>query len=743
MTSAVSGLCFLLGACLTTTGLQFRLFSQNATHMEVCLYREVQNQDAVRCFPLFRDPASNLWSVQVSEKELANLKLKKSPIYYGYRVWGPNWPYDPLWRPGTEIGFIADVDSDGHRFNPNKLSLDPYALEISHGMDQVTDMTIFETGPLHRTRDSARSAPKGVIIPQVLGPHKLPKPTRALKDDVIYEVHVKGLTKNDPSIPSPWRGTYKGAGMKAAYLKDLGVTAVEFLPVHQKVSDRNNPNYWGYMTLGYFAPERSYSYDQSPGGPTTEFREMVEEFHRHGIKVIIDVVYNHTGEGGANAEMPAHSSIYSFRGIDNAVYYELTPQKDMYMDNTGCGHNFATFREPVRQFIMDSLGYWKNVMGVDGFRFDLAPVLGNVPRNGRFFFDGEDPRGVLKRAVSELPGRPAGGGEGVDLIAESWGVGDGTFVQGRFPVGWSEWNAEGFRDHIRQYYNKRGFEPVTIGQLANAISGSASIFQGGGRKPWNSVNILTTHDGFTARDLFSHNDKNNNQPWPFGPSDGGENHNRSWDQGGDPVLQRQLTRTALMTLLLSAGTPHLNGGDEFYRTLRGNNNPWNLDSVANYLQWDTLAENLKLKEFVKFLLSFRAQNPALRPAEFYTGRDQNHNGLKDVTWYSSEGQELRLKEFDRTGGFLAYRLDASEFAGRSPVRSIFIAMNADFHKVNVKLPPPAPGHAWFRVADTAAWFEAEGNFHPPGQETRLGYDYEMHSRCELLLVEKPISPVNK
>lgn len=739
MPSIISGLCLALGACLSGPSLSFRIFSENATHIEVCLFQEPQNHEAVKCFELRRDPASSVWATSLSAEEVKALGFEGRPIYYGYRVWGPNWTYDPAWRPGSELGFVADVDRNGHRFNPNKLALDPYALEVSHGMEQVPDMTIFETGPLHRLRDSALAAPKGVVVPNDLRPLNQPKPKRAFKDDVIYEVHVKGFTKSDASIPSHLRGTFKGAALKAKYLKDLGVTAVEFLPVHTKVSEHNNPNYWGYMTLNYFSPERSYAFDQSPGGPIAEFRAMVEEFHRHGIKVFIDVVYNHTGEGGANAAMPAHSSIYSFRGIDNSVYYELNAKKDMYEDNTGCGHNFATFREPVRQFIMDSLAYWKDRMGVDGFRFDLAPVIGNVPENGKFVFKPEDPRGVLKRAVNELPARPAEGGDGVDLIAESWGVGEGTFVQGRFPKGWAEWNAEGFRDHVRSFFNKRGYEPVTIGQLANAISGSASVFARNGRKPWSAVNILTSHDGFTARDLFSYNDKNNSQPWPYGPSDGGENHNRSWDQGGDEALQRQLTRTALMTLLLSAGTPHLNGGDELYRTLRGNNNPWNLDSVANYLQWETLPENSKLKDFVAFLLKFRRENPALRPAEYYEGRDRNGNGLKDVTWYTSDGRELRAKELQYTGGFLAYRLDATEFSDASPVRSIFIATNAEFYNVNVRLPTPAPGHAWFRLADTAAWFEADGNFHPPGQEARVERDYEMHSRCELLLIEKPLS----
>ncbi len=706
--------------------------------MEVCLFRETQNHDAIKCFLMEREPASNIWSANIGEDELRSLRLKDSTIYYGYRAWGPNWPYDPAWKPGSQAGFIADVDGEGHRFNPNKLTLDPYAREISHGLDQVTDMTIFETGPLHRTRDSARSVPKGVILTQAAQAFAHKKPAGAFKDDVVYEVHVKGFTKSDLSIPQALRGTYKGAAMKAAYLKDLGVSVVEFLPVHQKVSDRNNPNYWGYMTLGYFAPERSYAFDQSPGGPTKEFRAMVDEFHRHGIKVMIDVVYNHTGEGGANRESPGNSSIFSFRGIDNAVYYELNAEKNLYNDNTGCGHNIAAHREPVRQFVMDSLNYWKDVMGVDGFRFDLAPVLGNVPQDGRFKFTPEDPRGILQRAVHELPARSAQGGEGVDLVAEPWGIGDGTYVQGRFPAGWSEWNAEGFRDPIRSYYNKRGVEPVSLGRVANAVSGSALLFQASGRKPFNAVNILTAHDGFTARDLFSYNEKNNNQPWPYGPSDGGENHNRSWDQGGDPVMQRQLTRTALMTLLLSAGTPHLNGGDEFYRTLKGNNNPWNLDSVANYLPWSSLKENQKLHAFVRAILRFRRENPALRPREYYTGTAANGNGLKDITWLKEDGGELRTQEFDSEHGFLAYRLDTSQANGASPVRSIYVALNAGFENKTLRLPEPAKGFSWYRVADSAAWFEADGNFHEPGTEAAVGREYKMHGRCELLLVEKPL-----
>ncbi len=733
-----SAICFVLGACLSATGIQFKLFSRNATRVEVCLFTERQGQDAIQCYPLERDRDSGTWSLNIRTDELKRAGISRTQfkkLLYGYRVWGPNWNYDPAWTPGSLAGFRADVDSAGNRFNPNKLVLDPYAQEISHGFESVEDATVFESGALHRSRDNARVAPKGVVLTEPLRRFKVAKPTRAFKDEVIYEVHVKGFTMSDPSIREELRGTYKGAAMKARYLKDLGVTAVEFLPVQQKVSLRSSPNYWGYMTLGYFAPERSYAFDKSLGGPTREFREMVEEFHREGIKVYVDVVYNHTGEGGVHAIDPSVGPIYSFRGIDNASYYELASDKTRYEDNTGCGHNLATFREPVRNFVMDNLAYWQDVMGVDGYRFDLAPVLGNVPQNGRFHFDGEDPGGILKRAVSELPVRPVAGGAGVDLIAESWGVGEGTFVQGQFPRGWSEWNAQAFRDPVRSFYNKRGIEPVKLGSLADGISGSHSLFSR--RYPWNSVNIVTAHDGFTLKDLFSYNEKRNNQAWPYGPSDGGENNNRSWDQGGDPILQKQLARTAMMTMILSAGVPHITGGDEFLRTIRGNNNPWNLDGVGNYLDWNSLAENQSFLSFVRGLLRFRAEFPALRPVRFFEGRDLNGNGLKDLTWYLASGEEFRPGDFDRTGGFLAYRLDTSE-SGQPGVRSLFVALNSDFTSAALKLPDPAPGFAWYRVADSAAWFESRNNIHPKGQEERMGERYGMHGRCALLLVEKAL-----
>jgi isoamylase len=725
-----------LGAAVNNTGLEFRLFSKNATRIEVCLFEEALQKDAVKCYPLHAQ-GDDTWWLKVSSEELKAAGLSKArqkKLFYGYRVWGPNWEYDPSWRPGSLAGFHADVDARGNRFNPNKLALDPYALEISHGFESLDDVTVFETGALHRGRDSAPFAPKGVILPRSSSNLKVAKPNRPFKDESIYEVHVKGFTMADSSIDPALRGTYKGAAMKARYLKSLGITAVEFLPVQSKVSMRNYPNYWGYMTLGYFAPERSYSFDKSPGGPTNEFREMVEEFHRHGIKVYVDVVYNHTGEGGTKADDPTNSSIYSFRGIDNSTYYELAPDKAHYMDNTGCGHNIATYLEPVRNFVMDSLKYWKEELGVDGYRFDLAPVLGNSPRNGRFHFDSQDPRGILQRAVIELPVRPEAGGDGVDLISEPWGVGDGTFVQGQFPKGWSEWNAQTFRDPIRSFFNKRGIEPVKVGQLADAISGSSSLFSGGDRRPWNSVNIVTAHDGFTLKDLFSFNDKNNNQPWPYGPSDGGENNNRSWDAGGDPFLQRQLARTAIFAMLLSAGVPHITGGDEFLRTVRGNNNPWNLDSTGNYLDWNSLSANVTHLNFVKGLLQFRNEHPALRPSQFFKGRDVNGNGLKDIAWYSSAGAELSAADFDRTNGFIAFRLDTS--ADATGVRSIFAALNADGKGVDVKLPAPALGYRWHRVADTAAWFESKNNIHSKGFEEPVDRDYGMHGQCALLMVEK-------
>lgn len=740
-----------LGAHYDETGanIVFRVFSARATRIEVNLFDQPFGAGERVRLLLTEDPATHIWSTTVATADLGAKGISDT-VYYGYRAWGPNWPFDATWTKGTLVGFLKDVDELGNRFNPNKLLLDPYAIEVSH--DTINppnkDRMIFVSGEGKRQRDSGPVAPKGIV----LKPDRTDfgtKPTRPFRDEIIYEVHVRGLTRNDASIPEEERGTYAGAARKAAYLQSLGVTAVEFLPVQETDNDQNDflaprtdgANYWGYLTHNYFAPDRRFSSDKSPGGPTREFKAMAKAFHDAGIKVYIDVVYNHTGEGGlyrdtsGRFELTDKTNLLSWHGLDNASYNELTDDKAHYYDNTGVGGNFNTANKVVRDQIIDSLRYWCESLGVDGFRFDLAPVLGNACTQGCFRFDKLDPNNTLNRVFNELPVRPAGGGPGADVIAEPWALGDGTFQLGDFPRGWAEWNGR-FRDSLRRAQNKLGVENVTPAELSKRFSGSSDLYQDDGRKPWHSVNFMVAHDGFTLRDLYSFNSKVNDQPWPFGPSDGGSDDNLSWDQGGDASLQRQAARNGLAFLMLSAGVPMITGGDEMYRTQQGNNNPYNLDSPGIWLNWGDLLTNKNLHDFTRRIIHFRRDHPALRPAEFFVGVDRNNNGLKDLTWYRDNGQEPDGDYFDNPNNhFLAYRIDGTEFG--DGVGSIYVGYNGWSGDVNVTLPANAPDKTWHRVGDTAAWMEGDGNFKDPGSEDPLpNSPYDMKGRSVLLLIEK-------
>lgn len=720
-----------LGAFYDAGGktIHFRVAAPNATRVEVYIYAAPFGQDERLSRVMTRD-AQGIWSAEVAVSELGF----EGPVYYGYRAWGPNWPYDRSWRKGSSAGFIADVDRDGHRFNPNKLLLDPYARETSHDPlnSRNTRPEVFASGPQGRTIDSGPYAPKGIVlrpIPIDCGP----KPRRAFKDEIIYEVHVRGFTMNAPDVPEKFRGTYRGAAMKSAYLRELGVTAVEFLPVHEFQNEANDlepstsgDNYWGYMTLNYFSPDRRYAFDKSPGGPTREFREMVKAFHEQGIKVYLDVVYNHTGEGGVADRTGNVASIISWRVLDNATYYQLASDARFYYDNTGCGANTNCADPLVRRMILDSLRYWAEEMGVDGFRFDLAVVLGNAVRRGGFNFRPGDPESVLQRAAREL--------RGVDLIVEPWGIGEGTFQLGNFPAPFAEWNAF-YRDTIRRKQNRLGVEAVTPGQMAMRLSGSSDLFGDDGRRPWHSVNYIVSHDGFTLRDLYSYNAKNNGRGWPFGPSDGGEDNNLSWDQGGDAALQRQAARTALALLMTSAGVPMITGGDEFLRTQHGNNNPYNLDSEKNWMDWSLLKANAKHVQFTRRLLAFRSAHPALRPDQFYRGTDGNGNGLKDITWLKDDGSEPDTGYWNNADmHFLAYRLDGTELGDAAA--SIYVAYNGWSGRVRATVPGNLPGKKWYRVLDTAARFEGEENIRVPGDEPEVRTAYEVAPRSAVVLIEK-------
>lgn len=725
-----------LGARYSAMGdsIIFRVYSKRAERIDVYLFRDASGADESMRHALTKESTGDVWSVTVQVSQL-NAAGITGPVYYGYRAWGPNWKFDANWTKGSLAGFQADVDGIGNRFNPNKLLLDPYALEISHDPANGTqsDGTIYASGPHHRLKDSGRVAPKAIVMmPDSTSTGE--RPTRPLKDEIIYEVHVRGLTAQESSIPVDERGTYAGAAAKADYLKDLGITAVEFLPLHEFGNDQNavpppaDDDYWGYATLNFFAPDRRYAKDKSLGGPTREFKRMVRAFHERGIKVYLDVVFNHTGEGGLYDDGRDFNTtnILSWRGLDNRTYYELTQDGKYYYDNTGVNGNFNCANEIVREQILDSLKYYSQVLGVDGFRFDLCPVLGNtleIVTNGQgFVFDKMPGSNPLNRAARELPVRPATGGAGVDLIAEPWnGRGDGGQQQGNFPAGWAEWN-DRFRDCFRRSQNKLGFAQVTPAEIATRFAGSRDMYQDDGRKPWHAINFIAAHDGPSLRDLYAYNNPGRT----------------AWDQNGDRNQQRQAARNGFAFPLLAAGVPMFTGGDEMYRTQRGDDNPYNKDESWNHLNWQDIQTNTHHFDFARKLIAFRRAHPTLRPADYFNGNDHNANGLRDITWYRDDAREPDNEYWNANDRhFLAYRIDGTESSPADSVHSIYVAYNGWRDEVRIKIPAASASRSWYRVGDTATWMEPRGNFNDPGSEEQLhSNDYEMKGRSLILLIER-------
>ncbi len=733
----------------SSSNIQFRLYSSRATRIELLLYKTPTGTQPVAKLVMVKDAASQVWSKSVAVSTIKTSYGITGTVYYGYRAWGPNWPYVSTWTVGSATGFITDVDSAGNRFNPNKVLFDPYALELSQDPNTATcaDGTVYASGATHRLKDSGPCAPKGIVLANATAPALGAKPTRALKDEIVYEVHVRGLTKSDASVPANLRGTYAGAALKASYLAGLGVTAVEFLPVQETQNDTNDvdpnsttgDNYWGYMTLNYFAPDRRYAADKTPGGPTKEWQAMVKAFHDAGIKVYIDVVYNHSGEGGAwgGTDGKTVYNLMSWRGLDNPTYYSLTNDFQYSWDNTGVGGNYNTRNGIAQNLIIDSLAYWRDQLGVDGFRFDLASVLGNTCQHGCFNFDKMDSQNALNRIVQELPPRPAAGGAGLDLIAEPWAIGGNSYQVGGFPSGWAEWNGI-YRDQIRTKQNQLGVTAITPGQLATRVAGSSDLYADDGRKPWHSVNFVVAHDGFTLKDLYSYNSKQNNQPWPYGPSDGGEDSNHSWDQAGIALDQRKAARTGMALMALSAGVPMLTGGDEALRTQFGNNNVYNLDSAANWLDWTLDPQENDMRIFTQRLLNFRKAHPALRPSNFYSGVDNNGNVMEQLRWFMPSGAQADAAYFSNANNHaLAWRIDGSEFGDSAS--AIYVAYNGWSGQVNFTLPWPGTGKQWYRVTDTATWNEGNNTIVAPGSESFIGgenYVYGLQARSVLLLIAK-------
>jgi isoamylase len=716
---------FPLGATWGTSAVHFRVRADAATAVELELYAVTMGAAQVASLPMTRSAPGTPWAADVTHQAIAAAGITGA-VYYGYRAWGPNWPLDPTWTPGSSAGFAMDVDGQGDRFDPNKLLIDPYTREISHDPLQPGSLsnTPYSTGSARAT-DDGPIAPKSIVLPPdttSTGTH----PAGALKDDVIYEVNVRGLTMSDTTVPASVRGTYAGAATKASALAALGITAIELLPIHETQNDQNDAdpqgaNYWGYSTLAFFAPDRRYASDRSAGGPTSEFKAMVAAFHGAGIKVFLDVVYNHTAEGGLSGSGVDTAKIYSMRGLDNAAYYELAADEATPVDDTGTGGNFNVASTVVRDLVIDSVTYWSGTMGVDGFRFDLAAVLGNSCASVCYTYARSDPAGILQRALA-VPD--------VSLIAEPWGVGAGTYQLGNFPPGWSEWNGD-FRDSIRIAQNELGTMTVAPSHLADKVAGSPDLYAAAGRAPWASIDFVDCHDGFTLNDEYSYDAPQDDQAYPYGPSTGGSTTDYPWDQGGAPGAQVQAARTGLALVALSAGVPMIQGGDEMLRTQYGNNNAYNLDDSAMWLDPTLATTNAAFVTWTSTLLAFRSAHPALRPAAFWDGTDHDGNGLPDVSWLDNTGAVASATYLaDTDNHFLSWRIDAQE--GGDTVRSIYIAWNGWTASITATIPAPGTGYAWWVSGDSAS-----GSFAIPGQETALGTTtWPVAARAVGVLVER-------
>jgi isoamylase len=769
----------LLGATVDAHqhAIQFRVYSKHATALEVMLFSDATSQP-ILSRALKPDAHTHIWSGHVTFTDLAKAGFTVDPKklhfpFYSYRAWGPNWPQ------GSTVGL--DFDSHGNRFNPNKSLIDPYALEISHDpRTQPADSEdVFMTGN-HRDLSSIKRSPKGLILPFPKGATS-PRPERPAKDEVIYEMHVRGFSMLAPGVPQADRGTFRGVVHLIPYLQELGVTAIELLPVFEFSDDANQEqstdgnNYWGYDPMSFFAPNRRFASPPNamrPGGAIDEFTEMAEALHAADIKLYLDVVYNHTAEGGSR-DHGKKSKLLSWRGLDNRTYYQVGPDGGGFQDNTGCGANVNTANSVVRDQVLDSQKYWHH-LGVDGFRYDLASVLGNTRTSGYdFHFDKMDSQNIFNRAIRELPARPEHGGPGVDLFAEPWGVGPGTYQLGHFPhhhshkAGMAEWNGA-FRDTLKRAENKWGISSPTPGEMAARLSGSADLFSTGMKGPTASVNYVVSHDGPTLKDLVSFNERNNHQGYPYGPTDGGDEDSMFWDHaedGDSPEVteqrQRQAARNLMaLTMLAYGGIPLFYSGDEVLRTQNANNNAYKIDSAGTWFPWpqeNTFEASMEAVrdnpffQFTKNLIGFRRHYRSLRPERFAKGVDTNHNGLRDLSWYQANGKSAvdadlpdREKGYmaDAWNGFLAMRIDAEEH-GDAGVRSIYVAYNWSHRNLRLHLPAPAPGKQWHWQGDTHRSFEKSGNFMPTGKSKTL-HDvlasdrktYPMHARTVAVFVER-------
>ncbi|MFJ8111726.1 glycogen debranching protein GlgX [Streptomyces sp. NPDC096132] len=699
---AWSGHPYPLGADFDGKGTNFALFSEVAERVELVL---VDDDGSHRTVPL-TEVDGFVW-----HGYLTGIGPGQR---YGYRVHGP-------WDPAA-----------GHRCNPAKLLLDPYARAVDGRTDNHA--SLFErAGDRPDPADSAGHTLLGVVTDPAFDWGDDTPPRRSYADTVIYEAHVRGLTRTHPDVPRTLRGTYAGLAHPSVteHLTSLGVTAIELMPVHQFVqdgvlTDRGLSNYWGYNTIGFFAPHNAYAAHGTRGRQVTEFKEMVRALHAAGLEVILDVVYNHTAEG--NQKGPT----LSFRGIDNASYYRLVDGDwSHYYDTTGTGNSLLMRHPYVLQLIMDSLRYWVTEMHVDGFRFDLAATLARqfheVDRLSAFFdLIQQDP--VISR---------------VKLIAEPWDVGEGGYQVGNFPPLWSEWNGK-YRDAVRDFWRA---EPHSLGEFASRLTGSSDLYAHSRRRPRASVNFVTAHDGFTLRDLVSYNDKHN-QANGEGNRDG-ESHNRSWNCGvegptDDPAvleLRARQQRNLLATLLLSQGIPMLSHGDELGRTQRGNNNAYCQDNKVSWIDWRLTAQQRRLTDFCRRLVALRAAHPGLRRRRFFHGETVTHAGqpLPDLVWLQPDSREMRDRDWLRSdahsvGVFLnGDAIAEPDPRGRPVVDDSFLLLfNSYWEPVPFRLPGAAYGERWTVCADTAEPDEGRDE-----TEYKAGAEVTVESRSLIVLSRPP------
>ena len=693
-----------LGATWDGKGVNFALFSAHAEKVELCLFdRSGTQEDARIVLPEYTD---EVWHCYLPEVRPGQL--------YGYRVYGP---YDP---------------PAGHRFNHNKLLLDPYARAIS-GHFRISDALCgYRIGSPREDlsfdrRDSARYMPKCRVVESAFTWEGEQRPHTSWEETIVYELNVRGFTMRHPAVLERQRGTFAALASPAVidYLIGLGVTAIELLPVHavaneRRLEDLGLVNYWGYNTIGFFAPDPRFL----PGGQISEFKSAVKRLHEAGIEVILDVVYNHTGEGGRLGPT------LSFRGIDNLSYYCLQSERRHYDDVTGTGNTLNIEHPRVLQMVMDSLRYWALDMHVDGFRFDLAAAMGResgVYSQGSAFFD----------AIRQDPAMAR-----VKLIAEPWDVGPHGYQVGNFPPGWAEWNGQ-YRDTVRRFWKG---DNGLVAEMASRVVGSSDIFGYRGRRPWASINFITAHDGFTLQDLVSYETKHNEANGEDNRD--GHDANFSWNCGvegptDDPkiIALRDLQKRNLMaTLLLSLGVPMLVAGDEFGRTQNGNNNAYCQDNEISWLDWTKLRpEDEALRGFVTALIHLRRRHRVFSRPRFFRGEVLSEDGLKDITWVTPGGEEVTDKDWANPVALtLGYVLGgaAGEFyttGGQRDIDASFLVMISAYHEdLDFRFPRLNASWAWQALVDTAE---------PSGlvSDSKLyvaGHAYKLRARSFALFINR-------